>query len=125
MSETSLSPRRTPSNDPRRPTKTAWVYRQPPADPTARIEFRLTRMRLVLLYHVTRDMAALRREIESVSPPTARRRQWQREYRALVGDFEYLKRCARFQRIYLRRLRDETPAMAWLRRQLGTLERPQ
>lgn len=87
-----------------------------------RIGFRLTRMRLVLLYHVMRDLATLRQELKEVTPTPEQRRVWQRDYQALARELAETRQWARNQRIELRRLRGEPPDTAWLRRQLDTLE---
>lgn len=124
MSEHSLSPGRTHLENSQRPSKTAWVFRRPPADPAERVVFRLTRMRIVLLYYVAGDLAALRHDIEPLAPSAPLRRRWQRDYRSLAKQLDELTHWARHQRILLRQRRNEHPHTAWLRRQLNTLEPP-
>jgi 1,6-anhydro-N-acetylmuramate kinase len=79
-------------------------------------------MRLVLLSHVMRDLAALRGEIAQAVPTAAQRRGWGRDYHALMRELAELRQWARYQRIGLRPQHAEDPGTAWLRRQLDALE---
>jgi hypothetical protein len=107
---------------PARRTKASWAHRHPPEDPIERIEFRVRRAHLVLVFHVMRDLAALRTEMGGVPIRPARRRAVQRSCRALIRELAAARSLARARRIQLHR--QGPSATAWLRRQLATLEGP-
>jgi len=127
MSEHSLSSDPNRPEESHRPSKTAWVFRQPPGNPIERVDFYLLRMQHVLLYSVWRDLADLRGALaEPVTPAT--RRRWATQYWVVEREVRSVLAEIRKHRVRLgpqRVQRMEDPDRAWLRRQLRGLEPPQ
>lgn len=104
----------------RRPSRRAWVDRRPPDDPTAQIDFLLTRLTRVGIF-AFRDLVRLHCALGQVTPTPEQSRRW----RATARQVSQIHRTflTMFNRDERRRIRRAAKQgdEAWLREQLAGL----